>query len=146
MKTHLFPSLSALLLALATAQAEPTLLQADRATQLQRGKYLVERVVICANCHTPRNWRGRFDADRSLMGSKLVFAPTSKSIPWSPVAPAIARLSGFASDEQAVKYFKTGVNAAGKESRPPMPQLRLDHDDALAVVAYLRSLKPGSLK
>ena len=126
--------------------AGSTFARADSATQLQRGKYLVERVGVCADCHTPRNWRGRFEADHSLTGSKLLFAPMDKAIPWAPVAPAIAGLPGFATDELAVKYFETGINGAARESLPPMPQLRLAHDDALAVVAYLRSLKPAVLK
>lgn len=146
MKSNLFPLLLGLLLALGAVQAEPALPKTDRAAQLERGKYLVGRVSVCADCHTPRDGRGRFDEQRSLLGAKLLFAPTSRFIPWSPVAPAIAGLPGFATDEQAVKYFATGINAAGKESLPPMPQLRLDQADAVAVVAYLRSLKPGSRK
>jgi hypothetical protein len=40
-----------------------------------------------------------------------------------------------------VKFFETGTNAFAKQALPPMPQFRFHHDDAVAVVAYLRSLK-----
>ncbi len=46
-----------------------------------------------------------------------------------------------AKDEAAVKFLETGTNAMGKTALPPMPQFRLNHEDAVAVVAYLRSLK-----
>jgi hypothetical protein len=42
---------------------------------------------------------------------------------------------------QAVKFFETGTNAFAKQALPPMPQFRFHHDAAVAVVAYLRSLK-----
>ena len=108
--------------------------------QIQRGKYLVERVAMCADCHSARDWKGRQDREHWLQGAKLDFKP-ARLMPWAAVAPAIAGLPGFATDEQAVKYFETGINRDGKNSSPPMPQSRFDHDDAVAVVAYLRSLK-----
>ena len=109
--------------------------------QIQRGKYLVERVAMCADCHSARDWKGRQDREHWLQGAKLDFKP-ARLMPWAAVAPAIAGLPAFATDEQAVKYFETGLNRDGKNSSPPMPQSRFDHDDAVAVVAYLRSLKP----
>jgi mono/diheme cytochrome c family protein len=109
--------------------------------QIQRGKYLVERVAMCADCHSARDWKGRQDREHWLQGAKLDFKP-ARLMPWAAVAPAIAGLPGFTTDEQAVKYFETGINRDGKNSSPPMPQSRFDHDDAVAVVAYLRSLKP----
>jgi hypothetical protein len=51
-------------------------------------------------------------------------------------------LPSYATDELAVKFFETGLTANGKFAQPPMPQFRFSHDDAVAVVAYLRSLNP----
>jgi mono/diheme cytochrome c family protein len=109
--------------------------------RIERGKYLVERVALCADCHTERDWKGKQDRDRWLQGARLDFKP-AKIMPWAAVAPPIAGLPTLATDEQAVKYFQTGLNPADKRSSPPMPQYRLEPDDAAAVVAYLRSLKP----
>ena len=113
------------------------------ATRLQRGEYLVERVAVCADCHSARDWRGRQDREHWLQGATLDFKP-ARLMPWAAVAPAIAGLPTFTNDAAAVIYFETGVNAAGKKSAPPMPPLRLEHEDAVAVVAYLRSLKPAA--
>jgi len=111
--------------------------------QIQRGKYLVERVAMCAECHTARDEKGQYDRDHWLQGNILDYKPTSAR-PFVPIAPPIAGLPSYASDELAVKFFETGLTANGKPAQPPMPQFRLNHDDAVAVVAYLRSLKPTS--
>jgi mono/diheme cytochrome c family protein len=142
MKSKAFGLISAWIvvfpLAQIVAQAQaPTAADA----RIERGRYLVERVVMCADCHTARDWKGKQDREHWLQGAKLDFKP-ARRMPWAAVAPAIAGLTTFATDEQAVKYFETGINRAGKNSSPPMSQYRFDHDDAVAVVAYLRSLKP----
>jgi hypothetical protein len=121
--------------------ASPVQAESPTDAQIQRGKYLVERVAMCADCHSARDWKGRQDREHWLQGAKLDFKP-ARLMPWAAVAPAIAGLPTFATDEQAVKYFETGINCDGKISSPPMPQSRFDHDDSVAVVAYLRSLKP----
>jgi len=108
---------------------------------VKRGRYLVESASACADCHTARDWKGAFNRTRWLQGAILDFKPTH-SMPWAEFAPAIAGLPSFSTDKQAVKYFETGVNAVGKQSSPPMPQYRFEHEDALAIVAYLRSLPP----
>jgi mono/diheme cytochrome c family protein len=137
MKKHFGRLLAALALGF------PEILFADEnAARLQRGEYLVERVALCADCHSERDWRGRQDRNQWLQGAKLDFKP-ARLMPWAAVAPAIAGLSTFTNEAAAVNYFETGVNAVGKKSSPPMPQFRLEHDDAVAVVAYLRSLKPA---
>jgi hypothetical protein len=62
-------------------------------------------------------------------------------MPFAAVAPQIAALPTFPTDELAARFLETGTNALGKTSLPPMPQFRFEHEDAMAVVAYLRSLK-----
>jgi mono/diheme cytochrome c family protein len=135
MKIIFFAALS--VIAAGGLRAEPA---AD--ALVKRGQYLVESAGACADCHTPRDWRGRLDRDRWLQGAKLDFKP-ARLMPWADTAPGIAGLPAFSTDAEAVKYFETGTNRAGKASSPPMPQYRFNHDDALALVAYLRSLKPG---
>jgi mono/diheme cytochrome c family protein len=120
-----------------TTQAEPG---ASKETPVQRGQYLVEHVAMCADCHTPHTERGEYDRNAWLAGSVLAFKP-SQPMPFAPVSPKIAGLPTFPTDEQAVKFLETGTNALGRTALPPMPQYRLNHDDAVAVVAYLRSLK-----
>ncbi len=123
----------ALVAALRAGAAEPA---ADPV--LARGRYLVFDVAGCVDCHSPRNEKGEFIADRHLTGSVLPFAPTVP-MPWAPAAPSIAGLEGY-TPEQAVKFLMTGERPSGVPPLPPMPAYRFNAEDAQAVVAYLKSL------
>jgi mono/diheme cytochrome c family protein len=114
--------------------------ETGESANLKRGKYLVEQVGMCADCHSPRNEKGEFVRERWLQGSPLHFKPLNP-MPFAVVAPPIAGLPGYAKDEQAIKFLVSGVTASGKPTLPPMPQYRFSTEDATAVVAYLRSLK-----
>lgn len=131
-------------LCLATALSGAISLRAQPApdAQIQRGKYLVEDVAVCGECHTPRDDKGQFDRSQWLQGNLLDIKPDhpTPSRPFAAVAVPIAGLPGF-TDEQAVKFLETGTDVSNKQAMWPMPQFRFNHDDALAVVAYLRSLK-----
>jgi mono/diheme cytochrome c family protein len=117
------------------AQAEPA-----TDAQIKRGQYLVERVSMCADCHTPRTETGEYDRTSWLQGDVLGFKPLHP-MPFAAVAPQIAGLPTLTNDVLALRFFETGTNAAGKLAMTPMPQFRFEHDDAVAIVAYLRSLK-----
>lgn len=108
--------------------------------QIEHGKYLVERVALCGECHSPRNDKGEFDRAQWLQGELISFKP-DHPMPFAAIAPPIAGLPGYATDAAALKFLETGTNAAGKLAMAPMPPFRFNHEDALAVVAYLRSLK-----
>jgi len=110
------------------------------AAQIERGKYLVECVGMCGECHSPRDAQGGYDRSQWLQG-ELVYYKPDHPMPFAAIAPPIAGLPGYATDAAAVKFLETGTNAAGHLALAPMPQFRLHHDDAVAVVAYLRSLK-----
>ncbi len=108
---------------------------------IERGRIFVHNTGMCIDCHSPRDEKGQFIEGKDLTGSVLAFAPTVP-MPWAPAAPMIAGLEGFTT-EQAVKFLMTGERPSGTPPRPPMPAYRLNEDDAKAVVAYLRSLKPA---
>jgi len=59
------------------------------------------------------------------------------------MAPPLAGLVGY-TDAQIVRAIQTGVSAAGNPLRPPMPPYRFSKDDAEAIVAFLRTLKPAT--
>ena len=119
------------------------LIQAQETNRVARGKYLVECVAICADCHTEHDWKGDLNREKWLRGAAMEVKPGRLLMPWAPVAPDIAGLPMFTNDAAAIKFFQTGLNTAGKIPRPPMPRLQLTADDAAAVVAYLRALKAG---
>ena len=110
--------------------------------QIARGKYLVEEIAQCGMCHTPRNERGEFEPGRCLRGGPLEFEPTHAVRDWPTTAPPIAGLPGW-SREQAIRFLETGVTPNGIQPLRPMPQYRIRHDDAVAMVAYLKLLKTG---
>lgn len=120
------------------AESAPTLSSAQAADHLiVRGRYLVEHVGLCADCHSPRNEKGEFIRELWLMGATLPFSP-APHIP-KPVAPPIAGLPTM-SEAQAAVFLQTGKRPDGSQPRPPMPPYRLNEADAQAVVAYLKSL------
>lgn len=110
----------------------------DEAGQLARGKYLVENVAMCQDCHTPRKENGELDASQWLQGTSLDFAPLHP-MPWADVGPSIAGLPTMETPD-AIRLFQTGLMSNGKPLLPPMPQYKLTRDDAEAVVVYLQSL------
>jgi mono/diheme cytochrome c family protein len=119
--------------------------KSGNAAQLSRGKYLVERVGMCADCHSPRNERGQFIKEHWLAGSPLGFKPISPIPGWVDVAPGIAGLPGW-NEKDAIAFLSTGKGLNGKTAGPPMPEFRFTRSDAAAVVAYLKSLKPETTK
>lgn len=107
---------------------------------LTRGRYLVENVGLCADCHTPRNEKGQFVVERWQMGAPLPFQPTVP-MPWSGAAPQLAGLPTM-NEAQAIAFMQTGKRPDGSMPLPPMPQFRFNANDAKAIVAYLKSLAP----
>lgn len=108
--------------------------------QIARGEYLVKGIAGCGDCHTPMNEKGEPVMDQWLHGAKLFFAPTMPIPNWADTSINIAGLPGW-DEQQAVKLLMTGLAPNGQPPRPPMPQYRMNRQDAEAVVAYLKSLK-----
>ncbi len=112
------------------------------AAAIARGRYLVESVGMCGDCHSPRNEKGEFIREQLLAGAPLSFKPIDPMPVWAEKAPAIAGLPGWDKDA-AIRFFMTGIVYNGLPPRPPMPAYRFRQADAEAVVAYLKSLAPA---
>jgi mono/diheme cytochrome c family protein len=110
--------------------------------KLERGKYLVNNVGMCNDCHTPHNEKGEPIAGKILFGSNLDFKPTVTIPMWAPASPGIAGLPDL-SDADVVSLLSTGKMTNGMQARPPMPGYRFTKEDAEAVVQYLHSLPPA---
>lgn len=140
MKFRICIGAALVLLALSSSKfTKPAEAETSNDAQIKRGQYLVEHVSMCADCHTPHLENGNYDRSAWLQGQILDFKPMHP-MPFVAVAPKIAGLPTFPTDKLAVRFFETGTNATGRLSLPPMPQFRFEHEDAVAVVAYLRSL------
>jgi cytochrome c553 len=129
MRTHLLTALLCLAIP-ATAGAQ----------SIARGKYIVERTSMCADCHTPRDEKGQLILSKSLQGAPLGVQPIHP-MPWADTAPSIAGLPAHYTSAQLVTFLETGKRPDGSTPHPPMPPYRFSHSDAVAVTAYLGTLK-----
>ncbi len=127
--------------ACALAACTPQVTEPTEAELVARGEYLVTAIGGCNDCHTPMTPQGP-DMARSLQGATLMFAPTIE-VPWAPIAPPIAGGLAAYTDEQFAAFLQTGVRPDGSMTRPPMPQFRLNEEDARAVVAYIKTVPPA---
>jgi len=116
-----------------------TVAQPAAPAQIQHGKYLVEYVAMCVQCHTPRDANGALDRTRLLQGAPIPVPAPFPMSRWAFEAPKIAGLPGW-TVEDAMRLLQTGMSATGYTPRPPMPPFRMTQEDAAAVVAYLKSL------
>jgi hypothetical protein len=114
----------------------------DSSGKVARGRYIVEGVARCGQCHTPVNSDGTSDDSRELEGAAVWIRPVDPSANWPLLAPRIAGTLP-ANDQDMVRLLTTGVWTDGKHLRAPMPQFRMTTDDAEAVVAFLKSLSPA---
>jgi mono/diheme cytochrome c family protein len=114
-------------------------------TQLERGKYLVT-IMGCTDCHTPGSFLGHPDMSRFLGGSDVGFAiPGLGVFPGRNLTPDPETGLGKWTTQQMVTAFTTGVRPDGRILAPIMPYedfKTLTKGDALAIAAYLKSLKP----
>jgi mono/diheme cytochrome c family protein len=115
--------------------------KAGAAPDVARGKYLVEGVAMCGECHTPRERNGNPDRTRWLQGGPVPYLPAKPDMDWPINVPRIGGTPP-ASDADMIKLLTTGIWTTGNRLRLPMPQFRMDRSDAEAVVAYLKSVNP----
>ena len=108
-------------------------------SSIDRGRYLVEDVAMCEECHTPRDAGGNLDESRRLQGAQIWIMPVHANPNWAMNAPALAGFGGY-TDEQGVAILEKGLGPNGETIRQPMHIYHMNHADAQAVIAYLRSL------
>jgi mono/diheme cytochrome c family protein len=113
--------------------------------QVERGKYLVI-VGGCGDCHTPGALHGKPDMTRFLGGSDVGFAiPGAGVFVGRNLTPDKATGLGNWTTQQILEVLTTGVRPDGRILAPIMPfeaMSKLTRPDALAIVAYLKSLPP----
>ena len=105
----------------------------------ERGRYLVERVVMCGECHSTRDQNGDIVSGTRFRGGPMPARPMWP-VDWPNAFPRIAGLPGY-SDEQAMRLLTQGaIKRDGTQLRMPMPRFRMNTQDAADVIAYLRSM------
>lgn len=113
-------------------------------TTVERGRYLVEGVVACGNCHVARGPQGQPLFEKGLSGGMLFDEPVFKAYA-ANITPDAATGIGKWTDAQLSKAIREGVRPDGSLIGPPMPMAfyrHLSDSDLAAIVAYLRAQKP----
>lgn len=106
----------------------------------ERGRYFVENVAMCVQCHSPRDASGDLIRSQVFGGAAIPVGRPSQIASWSEFAPRIAGLPQY-TEEQMVRLLTTGIGREGKSLRSPMPTFKMTTQDAGDVAAYLKSLK-----
>jgi mono/diheme cytochrome c family protein len=123
----------------AAAQKSAAQAQAPAQSNVERGRYLVEDVAMCEECHTPRDANGNLDESRRLQGAQIWIMPVHANPNWANNAPPLAGFGGY-TDEQGADILEHGAGPNGETIREPMHIYHMNHADAQAIIAYLRSL------
>lgn len=110
---------------------------------IERGRYLVEEVAKCPECHTPRDANGELKQNAWLRGAPIWIRPVAHIPNWADRAPSLAGFPSF-TDEQGERILEQGTGPEGEPIRPPMHIYHMKHEDARAIIAYLRSLPPAA--
>ncbi len=115
--------------------------------RVERGRYLANHVTVCMDCHSTRDWtkfsgpltpgtlgKGgeRFDQHLGFPGMFLSRNITPKGI---------SRYT----DGELYRVITTGVTKEGRAMFPVMPYpyyAKMDPDDILSIIAYIRTLAP----
>ncbi len=110
-------------------------------TLVERGAYLVNSVMVCNNCHTPRGPQG-LDMTRALSGGQTFDEPAFK-VTASNITPDKDTGIGNWSDAELKHFLVSGIRPNGSAVAPIMPTVFytvLTGRDLDALTAYLRSV------
>ena len=130
-----FATACLILIAAAAASAE---------TLLERGAYLVNAVMACDGCHTPRD-KGELVMEKRFSGGSQVWDNPAYTVRGSNITPDRETGIGAWSDEEIKRVLTEGIHRYGRPIAPQMPfpfYRVLTARDLDAIVAYLRSVPP----
>lgn len=112
-------------------------------TLLERGRYLMDSVVACGNCHTPQTPQGP-QPGMELSGQPVMDEPDFKA--FAPnITPDKETGIGAWSDAQIITAIREGKRPDGSLIGPPMPfelYRHMSDRDVAAITAYMRTVPP----
>ena len=118
-------------------------------TPAQRGKYLVEGILTCGNCHTPRGPGGVLDTKRLHAGGPQVWDTPEYTVRPSNITPDKDTGIGRWNADQVKRAIRDGKRPNGQQMAPQMPYpfyKIFTAADLDAVVAYVRAQPPVANK
>jgi len=111
---------------------------------LGRGTYLMNSIVACGNCHTPKGPDGLPMAGQELAGGFVIDTKAFHAVTPN-ITPDPETGIGKWTDEQIIDAIRNGKRPDGTTIGPPMPvqfYRSMSDTDVRAIVAYLRSVRP----
>ena len=115
----------------------------------ERGNYLVNTIMACGNCHTPRDTDGKTIAEKAFSGGMIFTTPAF--IATAPnITPDVETGIGSWSDAEIKRALVQGMRPDhGRLAGAPLAAIMpanfykaLLPDDLDAIVAYLHTIKP----
>lgn len=113
-------------------------------TPVERGAYLVNSIAGCGNCHTPKDAAVNPVPGMDLAGGYVFDEPFGHALS-ANITPDPDTGVGKWTDAQLIKALREGKRPDGTIIGPPMPiewYRKMSDDDAAAIVAYIRTVKP----
>ncbi|MBR0985955.1 MULTISPECIES: c-type cytochrome [Bradyrhizobium] len=113
-------------------------------TLVERGAYLVNSVMVCHNCHTPRGPQG-LDLSRALSGGSQIFDAPAFKVSGSNITPDKDTGIGSWREAELKRFLVSGIRPNGTRVAPIMPTAFytvLTSRDLDALAAYLGSVPP----
>lgn len=133
----------ALMTVAATLLASNLLVHAARAQSgdVARGRYLVEGIAGCGNCHTPNGPNGKVAA-MALAGGLVEDNKAFRAVA-SNITPDRETGIGAWTDAELGRAIREGIGRDGRVMGPPMPfelYRAMSDADLAAIIAYLRTV------
>lgn len=116
---------------------------------IQRGRYLVDHVAVCGDCHTPRNSLGVPDRTSYLAGASAKIGPLGEAV--SNITPDRETGIGEWRREDIADLLLTGIKPDLDNVQGLMDEViqgtshgykNMAREDALAIADYLKSIPP----
>ena len=114
-------------------------------TPIERGGYLVNAVMACDGCHTPRPPGGAFDMSKRFSGGSQTWDTPRYLVKGSNISSDSETGIGGWSADDFKRSLTEGVRPSGVPLAPQMPFVFykvLTAGDLDAVTAYIRSVTP----
>jgi mono/diheme cytochrome c family protein len=114
---------------------------------VERGRYLVDHVALCGDCHTPRNFLGVPNQSLYLAGASEKIGPLGKAVP--NITPDKETGIGDWRRQDIADLLTSGIKPDGDNVQGLMDEViqgtthgykDMKKEDALAVADYLKSI------
>jgi mono/diheme cytochrome c family protein len=119
---------------------EPLVADLKRSPAWNRGKYLVEGVAHCAECHSPRNFAGAI-----ILGKRFSGAPDPEGHGYVPNITQDDTGIGYWSQREIGDYLSTGLTPINTQAGESMAAVvanlaHLPPEDRAAMAEYIKTL------